>query len=191
MEGWCVDVVGIFRSAVAGAAQIADHVSGLDIGTLREIGLVGVVFAQMGVVIVTFLIQAADPNPPAAIGVPANGFHIAGLYGDNGGSYLPHHVMAQVLALKAIASCCPEIIIIIVGKALGDGRKGFQAVFCDPDGARVLILIFRDIFRRGFAYRDFRFKYSYHSVQDGSVCFSVVVKVLRFFFQCVHCRFTL
>ena len=64
------NVVGVFRAAVAGAAQIADHVSGLDIGTLREIGLVGVVFAQMGVVIVTFLIQAADPNPPAALFQP-------------------------------------------------------------------------------------------------------------------------
>ena len=30
MQMWLVDVVGIFRTAVAGAAQIADYITGLD-----------------------------------------------------------------------------------------------------------------------------------------------------------------
>ena len=80
MEVGLIDVVGIFRGAVAGAPQIADDVPGAYDAPLFQIGLVGVILTQVGVVVITLLVKAAQSQPPASVLVPSYGLHIAGFY---------------------------------------------------------------------------------------------------------------
>ena len=40
----------------------------------------------------------------AAVLVPTDRFYVAGFYGDDWGSDLPHHIMSQMLSLISIAS---------------------------------------------------------------------------------------
>ena len=69
-----VNVVYVFFCAVARHAQIADHLAGSDNFSLIHV-VVGVVFAQMAVVIIPLFIKASDPDPPASVLVPAKGFY--------------------------------------------------------------------------------------------------------------------
>ena len=79
----------------------------------------------MCIVIVAFFVKAADPKPPASVLVPADSLHIAGFHGNDGGSYLAHHIMSEMLALEAIAAGNTKIVIILIGKMLSNGREGF------------------------------------------------------------------
>ena len=78
----------------------------------------------MCVIVVAFSVKAADTQPPAAVLVPADGFYISGLHGDYGGSDLAHHIVAQMLALIAVGTGDAEVIIVLIGKSLGNGREG-------------------------------------------------------------------
>src|SRR5699024_1422176 len=105
---------------------------------LFQIGLVGVILTQVGVVVITLLVKAAQSQPPASVLVPSYGLHIAGFYRNDGGSHLSHHVMAQVLAFKTVAAGGSEIVVVAVGKGFGDGGESLQSVLFYPDGFRVL-----------------------------------------------------
>ena len=83
-----VNIISIFRRTVAGTPQITDNVSGLDDGSFFQTGLIGVIFAQMGIVLIPFFVKAADTKPPASVLVPANGFYNSGFDGNNRGSGL-------------------------------------------------------------------------------------------------------
>ena len=128
-----VDVVGVLRAAVTGAPQIAYDIPGLHHAAHLQAGLVGVILAQMGVIVVAFVVKAAYSQPPSAILVPAQGFHIAGFHGNHRSPHLAHHVVAQVLTLEAIAAGHAEVVKIAVGKSFGDGGKCLESVFCHPD----------------------------------------------------------
>lgn len=123
MKVGLVDVVGVFGAAVSGAAQVADDVAGLDDTAFLEGLVVGVILSQVGVVVIALAVKAADAQPPAAVLVPADGFHVAGLHGDDGGSHLAHHVVAQVLAFEAVASGDAEIVKVAVWVILRNGGE--------------------------------------------------------------------
>ena len=82
----------------------------------------------MGVV-VALLVEAADSQSPAAVLVPAYGLHVAGLHRDDRRAHLAHHVVAQVLALKAVASGHAEVVEVAVGETLGNGENAFRPYF--------------------------------------------------------------
>ena len=94
MQVGFVDVIRVFRGAVAGAPEIADDIPGGDDAAFLQLALIGVILAQMGIIVVPFFVKAADAEPPSAVLIPADGFHIAGFDGDDGRARLPHHVMA-------------------------------------------------------------------------------------------------
>ena len=87
-EGGFVNIIGIFRCAVAGTPQIADNVSGLDDGSLLSDRTDKGNFCADGHSSNTVFVKAADAKPPAAVLVPANGFHNSGFDGNNGSSGL-------------------------------------------------------------------------------------------------------
>lgn len=92
MDGF--NVIHIFFGAIARVPHVADHIAGSYNAAFFESKGVWEILAQMGIVIIAFAIEAADANTPAPILVPAKGFHIAGLYCDDGRTNLAHHVMA-------------------------------------------------------------------------------------------------
>ena len=71
-----IDIVGVFRAAVAGAAQVTNHIPGLHHGPFLQTGLIGIVFTEVGVIIVPLVVKTADAQPPAAVLVPSDGLHI-------------------------------------------------------------------------------------------------------------------
>ncbi len=85
MDG--LNVVDVFLFAVSGVPHVADHIPGSDHAPLFQVKGIGEVLAQVGVIIVPFAVKAADADAPAAVLVPAQGFHIAGLDGDDGCTY--------------------------------------------------------------------------------------------------------
>ena len=84
----------------------------------------------MCIVVVTLFIKAADSDAPAAVLIPAKGFHVTGLHGDDGYTDLAHHVVSQVGTLIAIAPGRSKIIIIAVVKTPCNRGKGFEAIAC-------------------------------------------------------------
>ena len=88
MEMGFINIVGVFCGAVAGAAQVTDNVHGLNNGTFLQVGLIRIIFPEVGVIVIPLLVKAPDTQPPAAVLIPADSFHSAGLYGNNGGSSL-------------------------------------------------------------------------------------------------------
>ena len=131
MDG--LNVVDIFMGGVSGAAHEADDLAGLDLISLLEAGGEGGVLLQMGVVIVAPAVQRADANPPAAVLVPAHGFHRAGFDSHNGGAQGAHKVVAQVLSGKAVAPPYPKVVAVAVAVPGGNGREGLEAVGGLPD----------------------------------------------------------
>ena len=79
----CLNIIGILLGAVAGVAHITDHVPGSDHAAFLQIQCIGKVLTQVGVIVVAFTVKASDADPPAAVLVPAEGFHIAGFHGDD------------------------------------------------------------------------------------------------------------
>lgn len=79
-----VDVIGVFLGAVSGMTHVADYVACGDDAAFLKVKGVGKVLAQMGIVIVALAVEAADADTPAAILVPAKGFHVAGFDCDDG-----------------------------------------------------------------------------------------------------------
>lgn len=82
----------------------------------------------MGVVIIALIIEAADPDAPATILIPPESFYSAAFYGDHRTSHGGHKIVPQMPAAVAIASAGPEVIKILVVKAVSDGRKGLEPV---------------------------------------------------------------
>ena len=113
-------------------SHIPDHVSGGHNASLAQCALVGVILAQMGVIVGPFLVEAADADSPASVLVPAQGFHIAGFHRNNGSSRLPQHIVAQMLPAVAVGAGNAKVIVVGVGEIFGNGKEGFQAVFCHP-----------------------------------------------------------
>ena len=99
-----VDIVGVFLGAVAGMPHVPDHISGGDYAPFFQVKGVGKVLTQVGVVIISLAVKAADADAPAAVLIPAQGFHITGLNCHNGCTDLSHHVVPQVLSFVTIAS---------------------------------------------------------------------------------------
>ena len=77
------DIVYILRRAVAGMPHVADHIPRRHHRSFRKPLRRRIVLPQMGIVIVAFFVKAADADTPAAVLVPAEGFHIAGFHGDD------------------------------------------------------------------------------------------------------------
>ena len=126
------NVVGVFRRTVSGAPEIADDVPGCDGAADFKVALVGIIFPEMGVIVIPLFVKAADTNAPAAVLVPAQGFDGSRLHGDDRRAHLPHHVMAQVLSGVAVGTRSAEIVVVAVREIPGNGRESFEAVFCDP-----------------------------------------------------------
>ena len=126
------DVVGILRGAVSGPAEIPDHISGCHDTALFQIRLIWVILTQMGVIVIPLFIEAPDPDPPSAVLVPSQRFHIPGLHRDHRCSHLTHHVVAQMFSLKPVGTGRAEIIEITVRKIFGDRRERLQAILREP-----------------------------------------------------------
>ena len=92
----------------------------------------------MGIVVVTLLVKTADADAPAAVLVPAHGFYIAGFHSHDRSASLSHHVVSQMLSLIAVGAGNAEIVVIGVGKPLGNGKKPLHAIFSNPDLFRIL-----------------------------------------------------
>ena len=95
--------------------------------------MVRVVFPQMRIVIIAFFVKTADAEPPAAVLVPADGFHLTGFYGNDWGTHLSHHIMSQMLPFIAVAAGNSEIIVILVGKVFCNGEKAFKPYLATQD----------------------------------------------------------
>ena len=78
----------------------------------------------MGVIIVALSVKAADADAPAAVLVPAKGFHVAGFHCDDRGSYLAEHVMSKMRPFVAVTAGGAEIVIVAV-------FKSFFIYFCN------------------------------------------------------------
>ena len=128
-----LNVVHVLLIGVAGAAHEADEISRLHHIPLCQPRSEGCVLLQMSIIIVSFTIKGANSNPPTAIAVPAHGLYHAPLHRHNGGAQGAHHIMAQVLALKAEGAADPEVIAMPVAIPGGNGRKSLQAIACHPD----------------------------------------------------------
>ena len=72
------NIIGIFLIRIAGAAHKADHIPRLDDLALIHILGKGRVLLQVGIIIVTLGIKGTDTDAPAAVAIPAEGFHDAG-----------------------------------------------------------------------------------------------------------------
>jgi len=128
-----IDVVGVFCGAVAGASEISDYITGLHNAALLQGFVIGIIFSQMGIVIITFFVKASDSQSPSSVLIPADRLDLPGFHTDNGSSHLPHKIMSQMAALKAIAAGCSEIIIIFIRKIPGNGTECLQSVSGLPD----------------------------------------------------------
>ena len=83
-----IDIAGVFRCAAAGMSHIADDVSGSYGTAFGQSERVRVILTQMGVVIIPFMVKAADSDPPAAVLVPAKRFYGSGFYGRDEDVYI-------------------------------------------------------------------------------------------------------
>ena len=125
MEMGFVDIVYIFFLAVSGTAHVSDHVSGLyDIPLLQPFGI-RTVLPQVGIVVIPRSVKAFNPDPPAAVLIPAEGCDPTGFHADDGRAHLSHHVMPQMAAAVSIASCHPEVVKIRIGESFRNGRERF------------------------------------------------------------------
>lgn len=86
MEVGFVNIVGIFLAAVAGTPHIADNIPSLHPTSNLQVRLVGVVFPQVSIVVIAFIVEGTNPNSPSSILIPSKGFYDAGFYGDDGRS---------------------------------------------------------------------------------------------------------
>lgn len=84
MQMYLINVIDIFRITITGMTHVADDVPGLYLAALLQPFGIGIVLAQVSVVIIAFLVEASDSDAPAAVAVPAQGFYVAGFYGDDG-----------------------------------------------------------------------------------------------------------
>ena len=119
------NIIGIFCAAVPSPSEITDDITSLDIAALLKCFVVRVIFPEMGIVIIPLFVKAADAKAPAAVLIPANGFHIAGFDSNYRCSDLPHQVMTKMLAFEAIAAGDSEVVKIMVRKISGNRRKSF------------------------------------------------------------------
>ena len=141
-----LDVVHIFLGGIARMSHVPDHIPGGHHAALLKPLSVGIVLAQVGVIIISLLVKASDPDTPAAVLIPAKGLHIAGLHGNHRGSHLSHHVMSQMGPGVAVASRRAEVIGIRIGKGGRNGRKGFKPVFSPPYHVPLPILLLQEEF---------------------------------------------
>ena len=99
-----VNIIGVFLSAVAGAPKISDDISGLYNAALFQRFVIGIIFSQVCIVIVTFFVEASDSQPPASVLVPADGLDLPRFHTDNGSPHLSHEIMSQMTALKSVTA---------------------------------------------------------------------------------------
>ena len=78
-----LDIIDIFFRAVTGVSHIADHVPRRDHAAFLKSFRIRVILAQVGIIIVSAAVEAADADAPAAVLVPAERLHDAGFDGDN------------------------------------------------------------------------------------------------------------
>ena len=83
MQMGSIDIVGIFFRAVSGPSHVSDDVSGRDHASLLQAQTVREILPQMCIIIITSAVKTADAEPPAAVLIPADCFHIAGFHGDD------------------------------------------------------------------------------------------------------------
>ena len=83
MQMGLINIVHVFRSAVAGMPHITDHIPCQHYRPFFQFRLIGKALAQMSIIVIPLLIKASDADPPAAVLVPAQRFHIAGFDGDD------------------------------------------------------------------------------------------------------------
>lgn len=128
----------------------------------------------MGVVVISLLIEAADADAPAAVLIPAQGFHRAAFDGDYRTSHGGHKVVSQMAAAVAVAAAGSEIVKILVVKAVGDGRKGLEPVGFFPGIFAHLFIGNADLI------------FPQHPLQNRTVGAAVVIEILHIFRQGSH-----
>ena len=123
-----IDIVSVFAGAVAGHAEVSDDLArGHDLSFVHVV--VGMILAQVCIVIVPLAVEAADPDAPAAVLVPADRLDIAGFYSDDRRSDGAHHIMSEMMPAIAVAAGGTEIVEVAVIVAAGDRRERLQPVF--------------------------------------------------------------
>lgn len=83
MQMHLVNIIDIFRSTVSGMPHIADHIARRNQTSLCKSFRIGIILAQVGVVVIPLLVKAADAQPPAPVLVPANCFYVSGFDGND------------------------------------------------------------------------------------------------------------
>lgn len=78
VEMYRLDIIDIFFRAVTGVSHIADHVPRRHHAAFFQVFRIRVILPQMGIIIVSAAIEAADTDPPAAVLIPSQRFHDAG-----------------------------------------------------------------------------------------------------------------
>ena len=144
MEVYCLNVIHIFFFRISSMAHITDDVPGRHGVALRKALRIRIILAQ----------------------VPAQNFHISGFHSHHRRPDLAHHIMAQVGPFIAIASGGSEIIIIGIGKSLGNGRIGLQPIFPFPHRISGFILFLKQ-------------EFAHHTAQHGVIGLIKIVIVIQ------------
>ena len=79
MEMNLIDIIDIFRGAVAGMPHVSNDIPGRYNASFLESFRKRIILPQVRVVIITFFVKAPDSDAPAAILIPAKSLHISGL----------------------------------------------------------------------------------------------------------------
>ena len=156
-----LNVVHIFRGTVARMAHVADDITGCHQISFLQPFRIRVILAKVCIIIVALSIQAADADSPAAVLIPAKGFHITGLDTDYRGPGLTHHVMSQMSALISVTPAHPEIIVMGIFESLCQRKESLQSVSLAKAPATILVLIFF-------------LELPYHSIQYRPISFPII-----------------
>ena len=123
-----VHSVNILLGGIPRHSHVAYYLPRFDERALLNILVIRVVLAQVRVVIRALFIERAYTQPPAAVLVPADALNLSALNRNNRCSDIAEQVVSEVASAVAIGARGAEVVIMAVGKALGNRAVGNKPV---------------------------------------------------------------
>ena len=125
MKVGCINIVGVLFQAVAGLPHIPDYLAGCDGLADVQIFHIRVIFLQVRVVVIPFLVKTPDSDPPASILIPTDGFDDSSFRGHNGRSGSCRQIMSQMFPAVTIAAGLSKIVCMGIMVSFRKGKKSF------------------------------------------------------------------
>ena len=118
VEMYCLNIVDVLLRAVSGMSHVADHIPRRHDTALFQSFRVGIILPQMCVVVIPLMVKAADADAPAAVLIPAERLHIAGLDRNDRCTYA--NIKLSIICQQSTAVClaipiCHKGFIIMIG----------------------------------------------------------------------------